>query len=83
MMEPMQLTIISLKDNRYLKLCIYLVYDLCHFVVIKCRAGQGVCPDTMISGGNGTQDVTNVTGIAIGGMRCIQYTRLLNTGISL
>ena len=35
----------------------------------------------MISRGGGTQDVINVTGIAVGGMRCIEYTRLLNTSI--
>ena len=35
----------------------------------------------MISGGGGTQDVVNVTGIAVGGMRCIEYTRSLNTSI--
>ena len=40
-----------------------------------------MCPDTMISRGNGTQDAVNVTGIVVGGMRCIEYTRSLNTSI--
>ena len=34
----------------------------------------------MISGGSGSQDVINVTGGVVNGMRCIEYTRLLNTG---
>ena len=48
--------------------------------MIKCRAGEGVCPDTMISGGGGLQDVTGVTGSVVNGLRCIEYTRPLNTG---
>ena len=42
-----------------------------------------MCPDTMISGGSGSQDVIDVTGSVVNEMRCVEYTRLLNTGTSM
>ena len=50
------------------------------FIVIKCRVGEGVCRDVMISEGDGSQDVTSVIGSVINGLRCIEY-RPLNTGV--
>ena len=40
-----------------------------------------MCPDTMISEGGGSQNVTGVTGSVVNGLRCIEYTRALNTGL--
>ena len=40
-----------------------------------------MCPDVMISGGSGSQDVTGVIGSAINGLRCVEYARPLNTGM--
>ena len=39
-----------------------------------------MCPDTMINEGGGLQSVTGVTGSVVNGLRCIEYTRPLNTG---
>ena len=50
-------------------------------LLYKCRAGQGVCPDVMISEGGGSQDATGVIGSVVNGLRCIEYTRPLITGI--
>ena len=38
-----------------------------------------MCPDTMISGGGGSQDIFNVSGSIVNGTRCIEYARSLNT----
>ena len=40
-----------------------------------------MCPDMIISGGGGSQDVTEVIGSAINGLRCVEYARPLNTGM--
>ena len=40
-----------------------------------------MCPDVMINGGNGSQDATGVIGSAVNGLRCVEYTRSLNTGV--
>ena len=48
--------------------------------MIQCRGGEGVCPDTMITEGGGSQDITDVKGSVDGGIRCIEYRRLLDTG---
>ena len=40
-----------------------------------------MCPDTMISGGGGSQDITDVKGSVDSGVRCIEYRRMLNTGV--
>ena len=52
--------------------------------MIQCRGGEGVCSDTMLTeGGGGSQDITDVKGSVDGGIRCVEYTRPLNTGIQL
>ena len=40
-----------------------------------------MCPDMIISGGGGSQDVNGVTGSAVNGLRCVEYTRPLSTGM--
>ena len=49
--------------------------------MIQCRGGVGVCPDTLISGGTGTQDITGLTGRVENGMRCVEYQRPLSTSM--
>ena len=48
--------------------------------MLQCRSGIGVCPDTMLAGGNGRDDVSNVTGQLTNGLTCVKYLRFLNTG---
>ena len=48
--------------------------------MLQCRGGVGVCPDTMLAGGNGTDNVYNVTGRVTNSLTCVKYYRLLNTG---
>jgi len=38
-----------------------------------------VCPDTLLAGGSGTQDVSMVTGDVTDNRRCVEYTRPLST----
>ena len=40
-----------------------------------------MCPDTMISEGGGSQDITDVKGSVDSGVRCIEYRRMLDTGV--
>ena len=47
---------------------------------LQCRGRAGVCPDTLLAGGTGTQDVSMVTGDVTNNRRCVEYTRPLNTG---
>lgn len=47
--------------------------------LLQCRNGSGVCPDTMVAGGMGTNDVFGVTGQVSNGLTCVQYSRMLNT----
>ena len=47
---------------------------------LQCRNGDGVCPDTMVTGGTGSNDVFNVTGGVSNGLTCVQYSRMLDTG---
>ena len=42
-----------------------------------------MCPDTMITEGGGSQDITDVKGSVDGGVRCVEYTKPLSTGIQL
>ena len=39
-----------------------------------------MCPDTLLASGNGTQDVSMVTGDVTNSRRCVEYSRALNTG---
>ena len=48
--------------------------------MLQCRGGVGVCPDTMLAGGNGRDNVYNVTGRVTNSLTCVKYYRLLNTG---
>ena len=32
--------------------------SLIHAIILQCRSGSGVCPDTMVAGGSGTNDVS-------------------------
>ena len=50
-------------------------------IILQCRSGDGVCPDTMVAGGSGTNDVSNVTGRVTNGLTCVKYMRMLNTGV--
>ena len=34
----------------------------------------------MVTGGSGTNDVSNVTGRVTNGLTCVKYLRMLNTG---
>ena len=47
---------------------------------LQCRGGAGVCPDTLLGTGTGTQDASIVAGDVTNGRRCIEYSRPLNTG---
>ena len=47
---------------------------------LQCRGGVGVCPDTLLASGSGTQDVSVVAGDVNNGRRCIEYSRPLSTG---
>ena len=55
--------------------------SLIHAIILQCRSGSGVCPDTMVAGGNGTNDVSNVTGRVTNGLTCVKYLRMLNTDV--
>jgi len=46
---------------------------------LQCRGGEGVCPDTLLASGSGTQDVSMVTGDVMNNRRCVEYTRPLST----
>ena len=39
-----------------------------------------MCPDTLLAGGSGTQDVSMVTGDVTNSRRCVEYSRALSTG---
>ena len=47
---------------------------------LQCRGGAGVCPDTLLASGTGTQDTTIVTADVTNNRRCIEYSRPLSTG---
>ena len=47
---------------------------------LQCRGGAGVCPDTLLASGSGTQDVSTVIGDVIDNRRCVEYSRRLSTG---
>ena len=53
---------------------------LIHVIILQCRSGSGVCPDAMVAGGSGTNDVSNVTGRVTNGLTCVKYLRMLDTG---
>ena len=50
------------------------------YMCLQCRGGVGVCPDTLLNSGSGTQDVSVVAGDVNNGRRCIEYSRSLTTG---
>ena len=45
----------------------------------QCRGGVGVCPDTLLGSGSGSQDVSMVTGDVTNKRRCVEYSRPLST----
>ena len=47
---------------------------------LQCRGGVGVCPDTLLASGTGTQDASIVAGDVTNTRRCIEYSRPLRTG---
>ena len=50
------------------------------YCCLQCRGGVGVCPDTLLATGTGTQDVSIVAGDVVNNRRCIEYSRPLSTG---
>ena len=50
------------------------------YCCLQCRGGDGVCPDTLLASGSGTQDISIVAGDVINNRRCIEYSRPLSTG---
>ena len=55
------------------------IYVYCLLLLLQCRNGSGVCPDTMAAGGNGYNNVFDVTGQVSSGLTCVRYFRMLTT----
>ena len=50
-----------------------------NLLFLQCRNGSGVCPDTMAAGGDGSNNLFDVTGQVSNGLTCVQYSRMLTT----